>query len=379
MKFQKDQKINGFTLCDEIGDGAFSNVFTAVHEKYNYPICIKIQKNDKSSNNAAKNEIEMLRKINKFSDDGIIVLLEDFVITENETELICMVIKKYDYDLHTYRKQVHNGKIPYAIAAKIYKKIAAACKTLHNNGIIHTDIKPDNILINANSTSDNIDVVLSDFGGCEEYVAGAYSSSLGTPEYQAPEIIVGYPYNHSIDIWALGCTFYEMLTGDYLFDPTNHNDDDSDNGTLSSKNANASSVSNSDSNKSDNSINENVEDSDAESWNTVSENESYNTNETDYSNDENSDLMNLIHLYLIDELLGRMPEYIVDEGHYAGHYFDYKSRLFGLLYKNPLTMREFIEEKEELGKFPADFTMAAKNELIGILTNSLKYDINARV
>jgi len=65
---------------------------------------------------------------------------------------------------------------------------------------------------------ESIDVSLADFGTyCEEH--NFYEESFGTRYYQAPEIILMGKCSYPVDIWALGCTFYELLTGNLLFDP----------------------------------------------------------------------------------------------------------------------------------------------------------------
>ena len=65
---------------------------------------------------------------------------------------------------------------------------------------------------------DSMDISLADFGThCEEH--NFYEESFGTRYYMAPEIILGGKCSYPVDIWALGCTFYELLTGDLLFDP----------------------------------------------------------------------------------------------------------------------------------------------------------------
>jgi serine/threonine protein kinase len=63
-----------------------------------------------------------------------------------------------------------------------------------------------------------MDISLADFGTyCEEH--NYYEESFGTRYYQAPEIILMGKCSYQVDIWALGCTFYELLTGNLLFDP----------------------------------------------------------------------------------------------------------------------------------------------------------------
>lgn len=104
--------------------------------------------------------------------------------------------------------------------AKIYiLQIVHALGYLHSQGIIHRDLKPDNILISKEG-----DLRLTDFG--LSYVGlfnrNSISNSttvvksesiVGTPDYTAPEIIMGLPHSFSVDFWSLGVILYEFLTG----------------------------------------------------------------------------------------------------------------------------------------------------------------------
>ena len=72
------------------------------------------------------------------------------------------------------------------------------------------DLKPENILLDAAGH-----VVLTDFGLCKEGVAlgGTMKTFCGTPEYLAPEVLLGHAYSRVVDWWGLGCVLYEMLHG----------------------------------------------------------------------------------------------------------------------------------------------------------------------
>ncbi len=89
----------------------------------------------------------------------------------------------------------------------------------HSQGVIHRDVKPDNILV-----LENGNVKVTDFGIAKLRMsrgATQTGSITGTPNYLAPELILNQPYDHRVDIFSLGVTFYELLTGRPPFDAEN--------------------------------------------------------------------------------------------------------------------------------------------------------------
>jgi serine/threonine-protein kinase len=103
-----------------------------------------------------------------------------------------------------------------AIAIQIARGLAAA----HQKSIIHRDLKPENVfVIEKDGVPDVIKIV--DFGIAKDVKAGkrltAVGMVLGTPEYMSPEQATGQETDHRVDMYALGCIVYEMLTGDVPF------------------------------------------------------------------------------------------------------------------------------------------------------------------
>ncbi|KAA8529183.1 hypothetical protein F0562_034018 [Nyssa sinensis] len=100
------------------------------------------------------------------------------------------------------------------------KQLFIALKHLKNCGVLHCDIKPDNMLVNEVK---NV-LKLCDFGNAMFAGKNEITPYLVSRFYRAPEIILGLPYDHSLDIWSAGCCLFELYSGKVLFPGSTNND-----------------------------------------------------------------------------------------------------------------------------------------------------------
>ncbi len=109
-----------------------------------------------------------------------------------------------------------DGHYSEAVAQSLFAQTCCGVAYLHRRGIVHRDIKPDNILVS--NVSGQLRVMLADFGLAAIIARGTLIKGCqGTPSFLAPEIINEKEYGLPIDIWALGVTLFLLLSGQAPF------------------------------------------------------------------------------------------------------------------------------------------------------------------
>ena len=123
---------------------------------------------------------------------------------------VCMAYEKHGRSLDD---ALDGGPLKPARVQRVTRQLLHAIERLHRCGYAHTDIKPDNILYDARTGTAR----LADLGSADNRFKRG--STFGTREYMAPELIIGSPLSTAVDLWSLGCTVFQMLTGRRLFSP----------------------------------------------------------------------------------------------------------------------------------------------------------------
>lgn len=136
----------------------------------------------------------------------------------------CLIMSMGGPDIHQliryYRKEKSSSMLAMDVQM-IMKDVLTGLKFIHNLGMIHTDIKPDNILMNCSleeGIQNGFRVVIADLGSTTR-AKKLFSKTVGTQEYCAPECLMSDKFTSAIDIWATFTMYYEMIVGEYLFDP----------------------------------------------------------------------------------------------------------------------------------------------------------------
>jgi serine/threonine protein kinase len=130
--------------------------------------------------------------------------------------------------LRHFRKEYDEG-LPLITVKKFMRDILIGLDYLHKCNVIHTDIKPSNLLMNRRvndvSNLDDLRLAIGDLGSSTP-ADELFSQHVGTDGYIAPELILELQYTSAIDIWSAFVVCYSMITGEHLFDVYNEDDVD---------------------------------------------------------------------------------------------------------------------------------------------------------
>ena len=149
-----------------------------------------------------------------------VVTLYDVIHTENK---LTLVFEYMDKDLKRYMEIYGNqGALDLKIVKSFMFQLLRGVMFCHDNRVLHRDLKPQNLLINAKG-----ELKLGDFGLARAFGIpfNTFSNEVVTLWYRAPDVLLGSrAYTASIDIWSAGCIFAEMCTGKPLFPGTANED-----------------------------------------------------------------------------------------------------------------------------------------------------------
>ena len=196
-------ELKDYQLGDCLGKGAFGSVFRALNMGTGETVAVKQVKLadlPKSELRVITLEIDLLKNL----DHPNIVKYRGFVKTAESLNIILEYCE--NGSLHSISKNF--GKFPENLVGLYMSQVLHGLLYLHEQGVIHRDIKGANIL----TTKQGL-VKLADFGVATRTTTLHESSVVGTPYWMAPEVIELSGATTASDIWSLGCTVIELLDG----------------------------------------------------------------------------------------------------------------------------------------------------------------------
>ena len=198
-----------FEVIAPLGEGGMGIVYRARDRDLGEIVALKLvrsetMQNDPNALERLKDEVRLARRISHRN----IARTHDF----GEADGIYFVTMEYVAGTPLKELLRTRGRLPVDATISVGKQLCRALEAAHEQGIIHRDVKPQNILV----APDGL-VKVMDFGIARavERKKGMTQTGLvvGTPEYMAPEQLMGEPIDHRVDLFAAGVVLYECLTG----------------------------------------------------------------------------------------------------------------------------------------------------------------------
>ncbi len=232
------KQVGAYLIQQKIGEGGMATVYKAYHARLHREVAIKVIAPHIADQADFQARFEREAQVIASLEHHNIVAVYDFGEAARLTYLVMQFVGG-----GTLRERLRPGQpLDYALAANYAIQMARALHHAHQRGIVHRDVKPQNMLVSA---SDPRQLLLSDFGIAKLFdnspepftLSGGHtpipdsllhnsaltsaSQIIGTAEYMAPEQIQNQPIDARTDVYALGAVLYQMLTGRTPFQATN--------------------------------------------------------------------------------------------------------------------------------------------------------------
>lgn len=211
MEHLVGQTLRGYELREKIGEGSFGAVYRAYQNAVKREVAMKVILPEYANQPSFIRRFEVEAELVARLEHPHIVPLFDYWRDPNGAYLVLRLVRG-----GSLRRSLHDhGAWNPLVVARLLDEVAGALAIAHRNGVIHRDIKPDNILLDEEGYS-----YLTDFGIAKETGTKGEADSegvVGSPAYMAPEQIKESVISPRTDIYGLGMLIYELLVGRHPF------------------------------------------------------------------------------------------------------------------------------------------------------------------
>jgi len=182
-------------------------------------VAIKVVRSQESMFKSSQKEASILKKLQEADPGGKYHIIRLERTFEHRGHL-CLVFEAMSMNLREVVKRFGKDVGINLRAVRAYAhQMFLALSLMKKCNIMHADLKPDNILVSETKSV----LKVCDLGSASDVTENEITPYLVSRFYRAPEIILGLPYDCSIDIWSIGCTLYELYTGKILFPGRSNN------------------------------------------------------------------------------------------------------------------------------------------------------------
>ncbi len=199
-----------YTVLGELGRGGMATVYLAEDLKHHRKVAIKVLRPELAATLGPERFLREIEVAAQLQHPHILPLHDS-----GQVDGILFYVMPYVEGQSLRERLVKEGELPVGEVVRILREVVDALSAAHARGVIHRDVKPENILLggrHALVADFGLAKALSEATGRQELTSSGMT--LGTPAYMAPEQVVADPHiDHRADIYAVGALAYELLTG----------------------------------------------------------------------------------------------------------------------------------------------------------------------
>jgi serine/threonine-protein kinase len=203
---------NRYRVLRRLGSGGMATVYHAMHERLARPLVVKVLHRQLAADSASRRKRSRISaSAARLSHPHVCPILD-----YGEVDDLVFLVMPYLSGGSLADRLARERSIGAVAAAAMGSQVACALDFAHRHGIVHRDVKPDNILFDEDGHA-----LVTDFGIATARFHARLTGTgraMGTPHYMSPEQAMGKPVDGRSDIYALGVVLYEMLTGFPPFD-----------------------------------------------------------------------------------------------------------------------------------------------------------------
>jgi tRNA A-37 threonylcarbamoyl transferase component Bud32 len=216
--------VGEYRIVGRIGKGGMGVVYSAVHPVIAKRAAIKVLHPELSVNQeAVERFVQEARSVNQIGHPNIVDIFAFGALPGGPNYFVMELLRG-----ESLRDRMKRERLPIVEALALTETITLPLQAAHEHGIVHRDVKPDNVFL-VETKEDRPQVKLLDFGIAKLSGQGGVQrtrtgSVLGTPAYISPEQARAENVDHRTDIYALGAMLFELVTGELVFPATNSAD-----------------------------------------------------------------------------------------------------------------------------------------------------------
>jgi dual specificity tyrosine-phosphorylation-regulated kinase 2/3/4 len=198
-----------YQVLAKLGQGSFGQVVRAYDHKRQEEVAVKILAKERELDTTELKILDLIRTNDPDDSSCLVRMKNSFLFRQH----ICLTVELLSISLWDYLQSQQFARTSPTLVRRFAGQILTALSFTVRLGVVHCDVKPENILL---KQQDKSLIKLIDFG-CATFLGKKSATYIQSRFYRAPEVVLRLPHTSAIDMWSFGCVLAEMCTGKALF------------------------------------------------------------------------------------------------------------------------------------------------------------------